>query len=191
MPVTLVLGGARSGKSRYAQHLALKRSTSPVYLATSRVWDRDHARRIERHRADRGPEWTTIEEERRLSRVGSSGRVVVVDCITLWLTNLFADAAGDTERAFEEAAAELDRALALENDWIFVSNEIGMAPHAMTEAGRKFVDLQGFANQMLASRAEDVILMVAGLPLAVRSGPGACPCCGARVTPHKDGGQPK
>src|SRR3954471_2186776 len=96
----LILGGARSGKSRYAQGLALARSDSPVYLATSRRWDDEHAARIARHQADRDARWTTIEEETTLSRVDlppldSKPRVIVVDCLTLWLTTLFFDAKYD------------------------------------------------------------------------------------------------
>jgi adenosylcobinamide kinase/adenosylcobinamide-phosphate guanylyltransferase len=91
MATTLILGGARSGKSRYAEGLALTRCTRPLYLATSRIWDDDHRARIERHRNDRGPEWETIEVEKYLSQVDVGGRTIVVDCVTLWLTNFFVD----------------------------------------------------------------------------------------------------
>lgn len=168
MTVTLVLGGARSGKSRYAEQLARGRSARPIYLATSRIWDDDHARRIARHREDRGPEWHTIEEPKALSQIGVRDEVVLVDCVTLWLTNYFVDLAQDAERALAEARAELERALQLPNDWIFVSNEIGSGVHATTESGRKFTDLQGFMNQTIAARADHVVLMVAGIPLSVK-----------------------
>jgi adenosylcobinamide kinase/adenosylcobinamide-phosphate guanylyltransferase len=166
--ITLVLGGARSGKSRYAQALASRQSDAPVYLATSRIWDDDHAARIARHKGDRGPEWTTIEEEKAIARPELAGRVVVVDCVTLWLTNFFADSGWSAEAALEAARAELARAVAIDATWIFVSNELGMAPHAPTEAARKFVDAQGFLNQEIAARADAVVLMVAGIPLAVK-----------------------
>ena len=166
----LILGGARSGKSAYAQRVALGRSPAPVYLATSRPWDDDFSARIARHRADRGPEWTTVEEPRDLARAELAGRVVVVDCVTLWLTNLCADAKWDTEAALAVARAELDRVAAIEAAWILVSNELGTAPHAATEAGRKFVDAQGFINQDIARRARSVVLMVAGCPLPVKGG---------------------
>lgn len=87
--ITLITGGARSGKSSYAQRLALERSDRPVYLATSRVWDQEHRLRIERHRADRGLQWETVEEPKNLSRRDFRGRTVVVDCVTLWCTNFF------------------------------------------------------------------------------------------------------
>jgi adenosylcobinamide kinase/adenosylcobinamide-phosphate guanylyltransferase len=166
--IALVIGGARSGKSRYAQRVALQLTTSPVMLATSRVYDDDHAARIARHKAERGPEWTTIEEPMALARPDLAGRVVVVDCVTLWLTNFFADAKWKPEPALQAVRAELERTLAIDATWIFVSNELGMAPHAETELGRKFVDAQGFLNQEIAARADAVTLMVAGLPLPVR-----------------------
>lgn len=166
----LVLGGARSGKSRYAQRAAQALAPNPVMLATSRAYDDDHAARIARHKAERGPEWTTIEEPRALARPELAGRVVVVDCATLWLTNFFAAAEWKAEPALEAVKGELHRALAIDATWIFVSNELGMSPHAATEVGRKFVDAQGFLNQELAARADVVTLMVAGLPLSVKGG---------------------
>ena len=168
--IALVLGGARSGKSRYAQRVAGQLTAAPVMLATSRVTDDDQAARIARHKAERGPEWTTIEEPTAIARPELAGRVVVVDCATLWLTNFFADAGWKHEPAHEAVRAELDRTLAIDATWIFVSNELGMSPHASTELGRKFVDVQGFLNQAIASRADAVTLMVAGLPLAVKGG---------------------
>ncbi len=168
--IALVLGGARSGKSRYAQEVARRLSDAPVMLATSRVVDADHAERIARHKADRGPEWTTLEEPKAIARADLDGRVVVVDCVTLWLTNFFADAGWDETRAHQAAREELARAFAVRATWIFVSNELGMAPHAATRAARQFVDVQGFVNQEIAARADAVALMVAGLPVAVKGG---------------------
>lgn len=168
--IGLVLGGARSGKSRYAQRVAGELSPAPVMVATSKAYDDDHAARIARHKADRGPEWTTIEERKAIARPELAGRVVVVDCATLWLTNFFADAGWKPEPAHEAVREELDRVLSVDATWIFVSNELGMAPHAPTELGRKFVDEQGFLNQAIAARADAVTLMVAGLPLAVKGG---------------------
>jgi adenosylcobinamide kinase/adenosylcobinamide-phosphate guanylyltransferase len=154
MSLTLILGGARSGKSGFAQRLALEHSESPIYVATSRAWDDDHRARIARHQSDRGPEWTTLEAERQLGSIVATGRVLVVDCVTLWLTNFFVDEKQDVERVLELARQELELALSQEATWIFVSNELGLAPHALSESGRKFVDLQGFFNQELARRAD-------------------------------------
>lgn len=168
MSVTLIIGGARSGKSRYAGRLARDLTDRPVYLATSRPWDDEHRARIDRHIRDRGPEWRTIEEPERLGSTGLANEVVVVDCVTLWLANFFADRDQDVERCFAEARAELDRALEQSNTWIFVSNELGQGIHATTRAGRRFVDLQGFTNQYLAERASTVVLMVAGIAHPVK-----------------------
>jgi adenosylcobinamide kinase/adenosylcobinamide-phosphate guanylyltransferase len=96
--------------------------------------------------------------------------VVVVDCATLWLTNLLSQAKSDPDAALAAACAELDRLQAIDATWIFVSNELGMALHAATELGRKFVDLQGFVNQDIAARAVAVTLMVAGIPLEAKGG---------------------
>ncbi len=168
--IALVLGGTRSGKSRYAARVATELTGSPVIVATSRIVDADHAARIARHRADRGPEWTTIEEDVTIAREDLAGRVVVVDCATLWLTNLFLDARSDADAAHDAARAELARVEAIDATWIFVSNEVGMALHATTEVGRKFVDLQGFVNQDIAARADAVTFMVAGIPVAAKGG---------------------
>jgi adenosylcobinamide kinase / adenosylcobinamide-phosphate guanylyltransferase len=171
MTATLILGGARSGKSRYAQRLALALTDRPIYLATSRPWDHEHQARIARHVRDRGPEWRTIEAPTGFGGTGLVGEVIVVDCVTLWLTNLFVDAGTDTDECLTQARAEIERALAVPNTWIFVSNEIGQGVHAETESGRRFVDLQGFVNQYLAERADAVTLMVAGIPLHVKGAP--------------------
>jgi adenosylcobinamide kinase / adenosylcobinamide-phosphate guanylyltransferase len=167
----LILGGARSGKSRHAQALALSLSDRPIYLATSRRWDDDHAARIAKHKADRGPAWTTIEAEKAIDEASVEGRVVVVDCITLWLTNLFFDASYDHDATLAAATRILDAALAKRCTWVFVSNEIGMGVHAESAIGRKFCDLQGWANQYVAARVPSVTLMVAGIPLPVKSPP--------------------
>lgn len=169
MTATLILGGARSGKSSYAQKLALSLCPNPVYLATSRAWDDDHRARIQRHRDERGPEWTSLEIEKAIASSGVDDRVVVIDCVTLWLTNFFIDENFQHERALELAKSEAEKALRQRNHLIFVSNEVGQSLHPTTESGRKFTDIQGFMNQYLASQAEQVILMIAGIPLTVKS----------------------
>lgn len=167
--ITLIIGGARSGKSRFAEKLALKWSKNPVYVATSRIWDDDHRARIERHRLDRGPMWQTIEEEKNLSQMRVTGRVVVIDCVTLWLTNFFIDEKQDHEAALAAIRREFDRTVELTNHFIFVTNEIGQGVHAHTESGRKFTDVQGFINQHIAARSNRVVLMVAGIPVDVKN----------------------
>lgn len=164
----MITGGQRSGKSSFAQRLALERSGNPVYLATSRVWDDEHRRRIERHRADRGPQWTNIEEEKHPSVHDLGGRTVVVDCVTLWCTNFFFDSEGDTDRALAEVKAEFDLLAAVGADFIFVTNEIGLGGVAENALQRRFTDLQGWVNQYIAQRADAVYMMVSGLPLRIK-----------------------
>jgi adenosylcobinamide kinase/adenosylcobinamide-phosphate guanylyltransferase len=163
MSLTLVLGGARSGKSRYSQALALQLSPRPVYVATSRLWDDDHRSRIERHQRERGPEWRTIECELELGSLALHGEVAVIDCVTLWLSNFFADEAADVDACVERACREFERLLDIDARLIVVSNELGQGLHAPTEVGRKFTDLQGLVNQHIAARADNVVLMVAGI----------------------------
>ncbi len=162
-----LLGGARSGKSRNAEKLALSLDARPAYVATSRIWDEDHRARIDRHRADRSPAWEVFEEEKFPSRLPLAGRVVLVDCLTLLLTNYFVDDT-DRNRALASAQEEVERMLAVPATWIFVSNEVGMSLHAETEVGRKFTDAQGFLNQFLAARVSTVLLVVAGIPVPVK-----------------------
>lgn len=167
--IIYVTGGVRSGKSRFAMDLALQKSTNPVYVATSRIWDEDFARRVKRHQDERGPEWTSLESERDVHLLPLAGKVAVIDCVTLWLTNLFAAFEYDIEKSLTAFKAEIDALSAIETTLIIISNEIGMGVHAETEAGRKFTDLQGWANQYVASVAQEAILMVSGLPLILKS----------------------
>lgn len=166
--ITLVTGGQRSGKSGYAQRLALSLSARPVYLATSRVWDEEHRHRIARHQADRGPEWTNIEEEKFLSRHDLAGRVVVVDCVTLWSTNFFFDNRVDVELSLRQIKEEFTRLTEQDAYFIFVTNEIGLGGVSENEIQRKFTDLQGWVNQFVAARADEVVLMVSGIPVRIK-----------------------
>lgn len=168
--IILVTGGQRSGKSSYAQRRALSLAENPVYLATSRVWDEEHRRRIERHRQDRGPEWTNLEEEKFLSRFSLPGRVVVIDCVTLWCTNFFFDNGSDTERSLSEIKEEFCRFTQQQACFIFVTNEIGLGGVSPDRLQRKFTDLQGWVNQFIAGKADEVVCMISGLPLVVKSG---------------------
>ncbi len=165
--VILITGGQRSGKSEEAERLALSLSDRPVYLATAHVWDEEFRQRVERHQQRRGPQWTNIEEERRLSRHDLRGRVVLVDCITLWLTNIFFDLQ-DTEKALAEAKAEFDRLVAQDATFIFVSNEIGSGGVSTDAVQRQFTDLQGWMNQYVARRADEVLLMVSGIAVKIK-----------------------
>lgn len=168
--IIYISGGQRSGKSGFAQRLALSLSPTPVYLATAQHWDADFDKRIARHQADRGPQWTNVEELRYISQVPHlSGRVVLMDCVTLWLTNIYSDLQYDADKALTEAKAEWDRFIAQDDvTLIVVSNEIGMGVHATAPATRAFVDLQGFMNQYVAGTAHTAYFMVSGIPMLIK-----------------------
>lgn len=166
--IILITGGARSGKSTYAERLALALSSHPVYMATARIWDEDFRERVRLHQERRGPEWTNIEEEKQLSRHNIEGHVVLVDCLTLWCTNFFFDLDSDMNRTLEAVRQEFDAFIQQEAIFIFVTNEIGMGGTSDNELQRKFTDLLGWVNQYVASRADEVILMVSGIPLTIK-----------------------
>ena len=166
--IIYISGGARSGKSSFAQKIALEKSANPVYVATARIWDDDFAKRVARHKAERGPEWTSLECEQNVHLLPLENHVVVIDCVTLWLTNLFMFDHEDIEKTLAAFKTEIDAILNLKGTFIIISNEIGMGVHADTELGRKFTDLQGWANQYVAAKADEAILMVSGLPLILK-----------------------
>ena len=173
--LTLVLGGARSGKSRYAQGLIGDRRA--IYVATARrTRDREMGGRIERHRGDRPASWTTVEEPESVPRVVRTAlpmdAPVIVECVTLWLSNLFERESHTPPRRQQDVlmAAIRDLADASESrEVIVVSNEVGGGIVPTTRVGRRFRDLQGWANQILAARAQSVVLVVAGLPLVLKT----------------------
>lgn len=166
--IIFITGGERSGKSSFAQDMAEKLSVNPVYLATARIWDNDFAKRIEHHKSERDERWSTIEEETKLSRHHLNGKTVVLDCITLWLTNIFTDQGFDHEKALEEAKKEWDLFSKQDFTLFVVTNEIGMSLHAQTESARKFVELQGKMNQYIASTASEAYFMVSGISLKIK-----------------------
>ena len=165
--IILITGGARSGKSRYAEELALSLSPNPIYVATAHVWDEEFRERVKKHQERRGPEWTNIEEEKQLSQHDLTGRVAVIDCITLWCTNFFFELQ-DTEQSLNALKAEFDAFTAHDATFIFVTNEIGMGGVSENAVQRKFTDLQGWMNQYVASKADEVILMVSGIAVKVK-----------------------
>lgn len=166
--IILITGGQRSGKSGYAQQLALQLTDRPVYIATSRVWDEEYRERIKRHQRERGSQWTNIEEEKKLSRIGIAGKVAVIDCVTLWGTNFFFDNDSDIEKSLREIKDEFDRFTGQDAVFIFVTNELGLGGISENKIQRRFADLQGWINQYIAGKADEVVLMVAGIPLKVK-----------------------
>jgi adenosylcobinamide kinase/adenosylcobinamide-phosphate guanylyltransferase len=166
--VTLVLGGARSGKSRYAEALIAKSPKPWVYVATAEARDDEMAERIAAHRARRAEGWQTIEAPHDLPdavRQAPANAAVLVDCLTLWLSNLM-------EGSFDIDAqtARLQEALAARTGpTVLVSNEVGLGIVPDNALTRRFRDLQGVLNQRMAAEAQRVVMMVAGIPIAVKS----------------------
>ena len=172
--VILITGGQRSGKSQYAEQLALSLTDHPVYVATAHVWDEEFRQRVLKHQERRGPQWTNIEEERLLSRHQLIGRVVLIDCLTLWCTNFFFNSSKSeenqptAEEVLQAVKQEFDRFTSQDATFIFVTNEIGSGGVSADAVQRRFTDLMGWMNQYVASCPDEVILMVSGIPVKIK-----------------------
>ncbi len=165
--VTFILGGAASGKSAYAEKIVESAVKPKVYLATSQYLDNEMRAKVTAHRARRGPDWTTIEAPLHcaatLSRL-PAGQICLLDCATMWLTNhILADSDIDAEQAGLLAAIDACAA-----DLVIVSNEVGQGIVPENALARRFREAQGRLNIALAARADRVILVAAGLPLALK-----------------------
>ncbi|MDM9644417.1 bifunctional adenosylcobinamide kinase/adenosylcobinamide-phosphate guanylyltransferase [Rhizobium sp. S163] len=165
---TLILGGARSGKSRFAEQLVIDSGLERHYIATGRAWDEEMRARIDQHKADRGDLWTTHEEPLdlagRLAVIDGEGRAVLVDCLTLWVTNLMMQER-DMAAEFAALAAHLPKAKAR---LVMVSNEVGLGIVPENRMAREFRDHAGRLHQMIAAVAADVYFIAAGLPLKMK-----------------------
>lgn len=181
MTRTLILGGARSGKSRHAEALATASGKTVIYVATAQARDAEMAARIEMHRQQRNSQWTTVEETMALGdvikRCGVPESVLLVDCVTLWLSNLLFSETVDfpdvgkivAPAAFREQRANMLHALArAAGDVILVSNEVGMSIVPTGAVSRWFADEAGRLNQELAAMCEQVQMVVAGLPMTLK-----------------------
>ena len=167
----LVLGGVRSGKSRYADQLARARAGAVTVIATGEARDEEMAARIEAHRRQRDVRWRVIEEPVRLAAtlhaVGTAEGLVIVDCLTLWLTNLMCGEDPDALR--RESAQLLEILPRLGGDCVLVSNEVGFGIIPANALARRFADEAGALHQRLAALCDQVILMAAGLPLILKA----------------------
>jgi adenosylcobinamide kinase/adenosylcobinamide-phosphate guanylyltransferase len=165
---TLILGGARSGKSRFAEQLVVDSGLDRHYIATGRAWDEEMRARIDQHKADRGDLWTTHEEPLdlagQLAAIDGEGRAVLVDCLTLWVTNLMMEER-DMAAEFAALAAYLPKAKAR---LVIVSNEVGLGIVPENRMAREFRDHAGRLHQMIAAVAADVYFIAAGLPLKMK-----------------------
>lgn len=194
--IILVTGGQRSGKSTYAERLALEMAAGEqaVYMATSRIWDEEFAHRVQLHKERRGPQWINLEEEKYLGRHNVAGKVVLVDCVTLWSTNFFFDisdnplpdssgsdasnitmdaaqaqeSASVVEQALQQIKEEFEKFTSQDATFIFVTNEIGLGGVSENKVQRQFTDLLGWLNQYIASKADEVLLMVSGIPVKIK-----------------------
>ncbi len=167
---TLILGGARSGKSRLAERMAQESQLAVTYIATAQPQDAEMAQRIAAHRAHRPAHWASIEEPLALAaalqRHAAENHCVLVDCLTLWLTNLLLHP--DTAMFERERAALLDILPELPGQIILVSNETGLGIVPLGEITRRYCDEAGWLHQELATRCERVLLTVAGIPLTLK-----------------------
>ena len=168
--IILVLGGARSGKSRFAQQLAVRLWKQPVYLATAEITDAERADRIARHRAARDGRWACLEEPLNLSdaltRAAAQGDGVLLECVTVWLGNVLVKEGTAAVAARQQALfTALQAGL---GDVILVSNEVGLGIVPEHALGREFRDLAGWLNQALAAAADTVVFIAAGLPLTLK-----------------------
>lgn len=168
--IELILGGARSGKSHYAERRGIDFKGEVIYLATAFSGDKEMAARIKRHQADRPSHWLTIEEPVKLAATllenDGVGQLFLVDCLTLWLSNvLFSDSDVANEQRFKQEKSALLEALpALKADVLFVSNEVGQGIIPLNAISRRFVDEAGWLHQAIARECDRVTLVTAGLP---------------------------
>ena len=169
--MTLILGGVRSGKSRYAGELARAHGGAVTVIATGAAQDAEMAARIEAHRANRPPHWAVVEEPLHLASAlraaAAADRVIVVDCLTLWLSNLLC--LEDEAALRRESASLIETLPALGGDCILISNEVGFGIIPVSALARRFGDEAGALHQRLAALCHRVVLMLAGLPLALKT----------------------
>ena len=185
--IILITGGARSGKSSYAESLAceiakkLENSKGPIYIATAHIWDSEFAHRVELHKQRRGAQWKNIEEEIYLSKIDIEGSVALIDCVTLWCTNFYyqmqqeiGEECNAVKRAealqglLEKIKSEFNSFTTQDGVFIFVTNEIGCGGVSINTAQREFTDLQGWVNQYIAAKADKVIMMVSGISVKIK-----------------------
>jgi len=174
---TLLLGGARSGKSYYAQQLAMELSDNVLFVATGEALDEEMQARIAEHKKARPKNWRTVEIPtgigREIERQIGDAEVVLIDCLTLLVSNLLRDEP-DYPEAEKRMMSEINELIAamdkLDASFVIVSNEVGMGLVPKTRLGRIYRDLLGKANQLIASQATEVYLMVAGIPIKLEAG---------------------
>ncbi|MCM1490653.1 MAG: bifunctional adenosylcobinamide kinase/adenosylcobinamide-phosphate guanylyltransferase [Muribaculum sp.] len=167
--ITLVTGGQRSGKSAFAEKLTLERCAKPVYIATARVWDEEMRKRVKIHQQRRGEEWTNIEECLKVGDIEIPDEsTVLLDCLTLLSTNWFFECEENSEEALIQIKTQLSDLLKKNANFVLVTNEIGLGGISENALQRKFTDLQGCVNQFVASLADEVYLIISGIPVKIK-----------------------
>ena len=166
--IHFITGGQRSGKSEYAEKLALGLLDSPIYLATSKVWDEEYKKRIDVHQKRRTNNWITVEEEINIDKYNFKNKVVLLDCITLWITNVFEQEKYDVDNTIAFVKQKWNKLCEQEITLIVVSNEIGMGLIPIQKGSRSFIDIQGKINQYIAKQARNVTFMISGIPLEIK-----------------------
>lgn len=166
--IIMVTGGQRSGKSEFAEKTARDLSDNPVYLATSQILDDEMRHRVEIHRSRRGDEWTTVEEPLHLGSIDMTNRVVLVDCVTMWVSNMLHICEGDGQEALKRMKEEFDRFTAHDATYLIVTNEIGLGGTSANKLQRTFTDLQGSINRHIASSADDAYMLISGISMKIK-----------------------
>ncbi len=183
--IILITGGQRSGKSVFAEKMALELSDNPVYVATAHIWDDEFKKRVDRHKERRKERWENIEEELFLGSLVIDNRVVLVDCLTLWATNFFfaknysenfapedhiveQKDEMNVELTLERIKEEFDKFTNQSATFIFVTNEIGCGGVSSNNVQRAFTDLLGSLNQYVAQKADEVYFLVSGIPIKIK-----------------------
>ncbi len=171
MRMIFITGGCRSGKSQFALDYANRHFHKKLYLATCEALDEEMAKRIEDHKKKRGLDWNTIEEPIKIADAirqhGRRTEVVLLDCVTLWLSNLLMRQKGDQE-IMDEVSRLVDTVKQGQSSFIFVSNEVGMGIVPADPLARRFRDLAGMSNQKIAEAAQTVVFMVSGMPIFLK-----------------------
>lgn len=169
--IILITGGCRSGKSRFALDYANRHFSKKIYLATAEVLDEEMALRVESHKKARGPEWQTVEEPlgivEKIVAYGDKAEAILLDCLTLWLTNLLLKW-DDDSKIMDEVERLAGTLKQVRTTLIVVTNEVGMGIVPDNPLGRRFRDLSGMANQTMAKAADTVVFMVSGIPLFLK-----------------------
>ncbi len=166
--IILITGGQKSGKSVFAEKIALQSSDRPVYIATAKIFDEEFRKRVEVHKQRRKNQWINIEEPIQLSRHHFIGKTILVDCVTLWSTNIFFESGNDIPVAAERFKTEFDRFTDQDCIFIFVSTETGLGGTSENQMQRQFNDLQGEINQYIANKADEVYLIISGIDIRIK-----------------------